>query len=67
YNNKNLIILVVNSTKVFDKLKKLASKIYNELDNIAGVGINFNPHKTNLIFQTIYHTYKVDNQAYVIV
>lgn len=49
YNKKNLVILVVNSTKVFDKLKKLASRIYKELDNIAGVGVNFNPKKTNLI------------------
>ena len=49
YNGKNLVILVVNSTRIFDKLKKLASRIYNELDNIAGVGVNFNPQKTNLI------------------
>lgn len=49
YNEKNLVILVVNSTRVFDKLKKLVSRIYNELDNIAGVGVNFNPQKTNLI------------------
>ena len=49
YNGKSLVILVVNSTRIFDKLKKLASKIYNELDNIAGVGVNFNSQKTNLI------------------
>ena len=49
YNNKSLVILVVNSTRVFDKLKKLASRIYNELDNIIGVGVNFNSQKTNLI------------------
>ncbi len=49
YNNKNLVILVVNSTKVFDKLKKLASKIFSELDDIVGVGVNFNSQKTNLI------------------
>jgi len=49
YNGKSLVILVVNSTRIFDKLKKLASKIYNELDNIVGVGVNFNPQKTNLI------------------
>lgn len=49
YNGKSLVILVVNSTRVFDKLKKLTSKIYNDLDNIEGVGVNFNPHKTNLI------------------
>ena len=49
YSKKNLVILVVNSTKVFDKLNKLAKKIYTELDNISGVGINFNSKKTNLI------------------
>lgn len=49
YNNKNLVILVVNSTKVFDKLKRLAFEIFSKLDNIAGVGINFNSQKTNLI------------------
>ena len=49
YNGKNLVILVVNSTRVFDKLKRLASKIFNELENIAGVGVNFNSQKTNLI------------------
>lgn len=49
YNNKSLIILVVNSTKLFDKLKILTHKIYTELDNIIGVGVNFNPQKTNLI------------------
>ncbi len=49
YNNKSLVILVVNSTQVFDKLKKLAQLIYTELDNIAGVAINFNSKKTNLI------------------
>lgn len=49
YNNQNLVILVVNSIKVFDKLRKLANRIYNELDNIAGVGVNFNSKKTNLI------------------
>ena len=49
FNGKNLVILVVNSTKVFDKLKKLVVRIYNELDNIAGVGVNFNPQRTNLI------------------
>ena len=49
YSHKNLVILVVNSTRIFDKLKNFAQKIYTELDNIAGVGVNFNPKKTNLI------------------
>lgn len=48
-NKKSLVVLVVNSTKVFDKLKKLAHRIYTELENIAGVMVNFNSKKTNLI------------------
>lgn len=49
YNQKSLVVLVVNSTKVFDKLKKLAHRIYTELEDIAGVMVNFNSKKTNLI------------------
>ena len=49
YNEKNLVILVINSVKVLDKIKKLAHKIYTELPDIAGVGVNLNPNKTNLI------------------
>lgn len=49
YNEKSLVVLVVNSTRVFDKLKKLANRIYTELENIAGVAVNFNSQKTNLI------------------
>lgn len=46
---KSLITLVVNSTRMFDKLKKLADRIYNELENISGVAVNYNSKKTNLI------------------
>lgn len=49
YNGQNLVILVVNSTRVFDKLKKLANRIFTELDNVVGVCVNFNSQKTNLI------------------
>lgn len=49
YSKKSLVILVVNSTRAFDKLKKFAHKIYSELDNISGVGVNFNSKKTNVI------------------
>ena len=49
YNEKNLVILVINSQKVADKVKELAHSIFTELENIAGVGINLNPQKTNLI------------------
>ena len=49
YNNKNLVILVINSIKILEKVKKLAHEIYTELPDIVGVGINLNPNKTNLI------------------
>ena len=49
FNHKNLVILVINSDKVSKKIKQLAEKIYNELENINGVGININNKKTNLI------------------
>lgn len=49
YTNKNLVVLVVNSSKIFDKLKVLAHRIFTELNNIQGVGVNYNPQKTNLI------------------
>ncbi len=48
-NQKSLIILVVNSEKASDRIKKLAKKIYKELENIAGVIVNFNTKNTNLI------------------
>ena len=46
---ENLVVLVVNSMIISDQIKKIANKIYTELENISGVVINFNPHKTNLI------------------
>ena len=49
YTNKNLVVLVVNSSKIFDKLRVLAHRIFTELNNIQGVGVNYNPQKTNLI------------------
>lgn len=49
YNNKNLVTLVINSEKISDNAQNLAKKIYAELDNVAGVSINLNSKKTNLI------------------
>ena len=48
-NRKNLITLVVNSDKLSKKIKTLSERIYQELNNIAGVCVNFNNKKTNLI------------------
>ena len=48
-NKTNLVTLVVNSTKPFDKIVKLANEIYNSNNNISGVCVNYNSKKTNLI------------------
>ena len=48
-NKKNLVILVVNSNIISAQVKELCDSIFNKLENIAGVGVNFNDKKTNLI------------------
>lgn len=48
-NKKSLVVLVVNSNILSPQIKELCYSIYNELENIAGVGVNFNNKKTNLI------------------
>lgn len=49
YNNKNLVVLVVNSTKSFAKLKDFAKTIYKEFKEVCGVCANYNSKKTNVI------------------
>ena len=46
---KFLVTLVINSNEQNESILKLAKRIYNDLDNINGVTINFNSRKTNLI------------------
>ena len=46
---KNLVVLVVNATKTFDRLISFAKDIYNRFDEVSGVCVNFNSKKTNLI------------------
>ena len=48
-NNKCLVTLVMNSSKVFDKYKKLAVSIFDIFEEVTGVCINLNPKKTNVI------------------
>ena len=48
-NKKSLVIFVINSTNLSKSVKTLAETIYKDLDNIQGVGINYNNKKTNLI------------------
>ena len=47
--NKNLVVLVVNATKAFDRLKDFATSIYDEFNEVSGVCINYNSKKTNVI------------------
>lgn len=48
-NGKNLVVLVVNATKSFDRLNNFAKNIYENFDEISGVCVNFNSKKTNVI------------------
>lgn len=48
-NGKQLVTLVVNATKTFDRLNDFAKAIYDEFREVTGVCINFNPKKTNVI------------------
>lgn len=49
---KNLVVLVVNATKSFDRLKDFAKAIYNEFEQVCGVCVNYNSKKTNVILGT---------------
>lgn len=46
---KNLVVLVVNATKTFERLNDFANAIYSEFKEVSGVCINFNSKKTNVI------------------
>lgn len=46
---KVLVTLVVNSTKVFDRLKDFSQSIYDNFKDVSGVCVNFNSKKTNVI------------------
>ena len=46
---KNLVVLVVNATKSFERLNDFAKCIYEEFKEISGVCVNFNSKKTNVI------------------
>lgn len=46
---KMLVTLVVNSTKMFDRLKDFAQNIYDNFKEVSGVCVNFNSKKTNVI------------------
>ena len=48
-NGKQLVTLVVNATKSFDRLNNFAKAIHVEFKEVVGVCINFNSKKTNVI------------------
>ena len=48
---KNLVVLVVNATKSFERLNDFAKCIYEEFKEISGVCVNFNSKKTNVILE----------------
>ena len=48
-NKSNLVTLVVNNNELSPQIKQLAESIYQESDDIKGVGVNFNNRRTNLI------------------
>lgn len=48
-SSKNLVVLVVNATKSFDRLNDFAKAIYDEFEEVSGVCINYNSKKTNVI------------------
>lgn len=46
---KNLVVLVINASRVNEKIKDFAQKLYDSFDEISGITVNFNDKKTNLI------------------
>lgn len=46
---KNLVVLVVNSPKRFQKIVDLANLIYSNFKEVSGVCLNYNSKKTNVI------------------
>lgn len=47
--DKVLVTLVINSTKIFDRLKDFSQNIYDNFKEVSGVCVNFNSGKTNVI------------------
>ena len=46
---KCLVVLVINSTKPFDKIKKLSKALFEGFDEISGICLNYNTQNTNVI------------------
>ena len=52
-NGDCLVTLVINDTKIFDRLEKFATAIYEEFENVKGICINFNPRSAENIFKYV--------------
>ena len=48
-NGNCLVTLVVNATKMFDRLNDFAKSVFEEFGDVVGVCVNFNSKKTNVI------------------
>ena len=48
-NGNCLVTLVVNATKMFDRLNDFAKSVFEEFGEVVGVCVNFNSKKTNVI------------------
>lgn len=48
-NGSSLVVLVINNHTIPEKLKEFADLLYSSFENIAGVCVNFNDKKTNVI------------------
>lgn len=49
YNNKNLVVLVINSKNKTPNIEQFAKFIYENFEEVSGVCINYNTQKTNAI------------------
>ena len=45
----NLVILVINSNKIPERIKDFSLKLFDRFDKVSGVGVNINNKQTNLI------------------
>lgn len=48
-NGDCLVTLVINGTKMFDRLEKFTKAVFEKFENVKGVCVNFNSKKTNVI------------------
>ena len=62
--NECIVIFVVNSNKMSDRIKKLAKKVMTEFAHVKGCLINYNTAKTNLIMTG--ETNKIQGENHII-